>query len=241
MEGFLFIRIFIIMGKKFKIRLTEQDFTNLIVKGLLDAISGSKSETPKIDLSNKDSKSEKPGDLKSSGEFTPLDLNTTEGYNAYKQIADKFISSRSSNLLGINGSMIADAAKKAFNNYGKYVPVELAMGQLAQEGGFSKNPNARPIKTKNPFNVGNVDSGSNVFHNSVQSGIQRYYDLIAKNYLSGNKTASDLLSNFVNKNGNRYASGRDYELSVGKIADQVKNMGQPVYASLSKKIGSDIA
>jgi hypothetical protein len=229
------------MGRKFKIKLTEQEFTDLIVKGLLDAISGTKSETSKSDKSNKDSKSEKPGDLKSSGEFTPLDLNTADGYNAYKQIADRFISSRSSNLLSINGTMIADAAKNAFNNYGKYVPVELAMGQLAQEGGFSKNPNARPIKTKNPFNVGNVDSGANEFHGSVQSGIQRYYDLIAKNYLSGNKTASDLLNNFVNKNGNRYASGRDYEISVGKIADQVKNMGQPVYASLSKKIGSNIA
>lgn len=241
MEGFLFIRIFIIMGKKFKIRLTEQEFTDLIVKGLLDAISGSKPETPKSDLLNKDSKPNKSGDFKSSGEFTPLDLNTTEGYNAYRQIADKFISSRSSNLLGINGTMMADAAKNAFNNYKNYVPVELALGQLAQEGGFSKNPNARPIRTKNPFNIGNTDSGANIFHGSVQSGIQRYYDLIAKNYLSSNKTASDLLNNFVNKNGNRYASGRDYEVSVGKIADQVKGMGQPIYASLSKKIGSDIA
>jgi hypothetical protein len=34
------------MGKKFKIKLTEQEFTDLIVKGLLDIISGSKSETP---------------------------------------------------------------------------------------------------------------------------------------------------------------------------------------------------
>lgn len=230
------------MGKKIKLRLTEDELTDLIVKGLIDAISSPKTTTPSTTPSGKgtDSTPTKSGDLKSSGEFTPLNLNTTEGYNAYRQIADKFISSRSSNLLGINGTMMADAAKRAFNNYNKYVPVELALGQLAQEGGFSKNPNARPIKTKNPFNVGNVDSGANEFHNSVQSGIQRYYDLIAKNYLSGNKTASDLLDNFVNKNGNRYASGRDYEVSVGKIANQVKDMGEPIYASVSKKLGSNI-
>jgi len=231
------------MGKKIKIRLTEQELTNLIIKGFLDSITGSSENNllGGMSKSGGDNKSVKSGDLKSSGKFTPLDLNSSEGYNAYRQIADKFISSRSSNLLGINGSMMADAAKNSFNKHGKYVPVELALGQLAQEGGFSKNPNARPIRTKNPFNVGNTDSGANVKHNSVQSGIQTYYDLIARNYLSGDKTASDLLNNFVNKNGNRYASGRDYEVSVGKIANQVKSMGEPIYASLSKKIGSDIA
>ena len=231
------------MGKKIKIRLNEQDLTNLIVKSIIDSLSkgiGKSSDSNNVGNS-KFTKDNKKIDFKSSGEFTPLDLNTSDGYNAYKQIADKFISSRSSNLLGINGNMMADAAKNAFNNYGKYVPVELAMGQLAHEGGFSNNPKSRPIRTKNPFNVGNTDSGANVTHSSVQSGIQRYYDLIAKSYLSSNKTASDLLNNFVNKSGNRYASGRDYEVSVGKIADQVKNMGQPIYASLSKKLGSNIA
>lgn len=239
------------MGRKYKVILTEDQLSDLLMKGLLDAlgVSGKDPETvTKLMRGISDMKPDgsvgtaaKLSDesLKSAGEFTPLDLNTSEGYNAYRDIADKFISSRSSNLLGINGTMMADAAKNAYNKFERYVPVELALGQLAQEGGFSSNPKARPIKTKNPFNVGNVDSGKDVYHGSVQSGIQRYYDLIAKDYLVGSKTASNLLNNFVNKNGNRYASGRDYENSVAKIANQAKNMGQPVYASLSKKIGSN--
>ena len=231
------------MGKKFTVRLTEQELADLITKHLMDpkganvlgnfikGVLGDKTQTSDTS-STSDSKG--PSISGNDGTFTTLDLNTTEGYNAYKEIADKFIDSRSANLLGITGSMLADAAKNTFNQYKKYVPAELALAQLAIEGGFSSDPKSRPIRTKNPFNVGNVDSGANVSHGSVQSGIQTYYNLIVKNYLSGNKTASDLLDNFINSGGKRYATDRNYESKVSQIANQVQNMGQPVYASLGK-------
>jgi hypothetical protein len=179
--------------------------------------------------------------ISSDGSSSKLDLKTDEGYKAYETIADKFISSRSSNLLGITGSMLADAAKNTFSKYGSYVPPELALAQLAMEGGFSSNANAKPIRTKNPFNVGNVDKGSTIEHSSVQDGIQAYYDLMGKNYLSGGKTASDLLSNFVNKSGNRYATNPNYESSLKQIAGQAQRMSEPVYASLGIKSDENIA
>lgn len=216
------------MKRKSKIVITEQQFKEIILKSLVDNpkkfINSVFKDMLKVPESGEGTSDVKEKGYSTSGDFLSLDLNDPEEFKKYQEIADKFISSRSSNLLGINGRMLADAAKSSLNKYKKYVPIEIALAQLAQEGGFSSNPNARPIKTKNPFNVGNVDSGKNVFHNSVQSGIQRYYDLIASNYLTGGKTATDLLNNFVNSSGNRYAGDRNYEASLTKIANQVSNM-----------------
>jgi hypothetical protein len=232
------------MKKQRVIVLTEQDLSNIIDK-VLSSVGVSADDIFK-GLKTKDNKStsgSSSSNSSSSGSpISPngLDLNTSAGYKAYREICDKFIGTQKSNLLGINGDMMASAAKEAYNKYKKYVPAELALAQLATEGGFSSNPKSRPIRTKNPFNVGNTDDGKNVTHGSVQSGIQTYYNLIAKDYLTGSKTPDDLLKNFVNKNGLRYATAK-YEDSVSSIANKVKRMSEPIYASLGKKSGSDIA
>lgn len=228
------------MGKKFVVRLTEQDLADLITKHMLSG--GGVSDIINGKSKSSDSKDEKNSGISgSTGEFTEVDLNSSEGYDAYKKIADKFIGNQRSNLLGITGDMMASGAKKAYEKHKKFVPPELALAQLAAEGGFSSNSKSRPIRTKNPFNVGNVDSGANVQHSSVQSGIDTYYSLIARNYLTDGKTADDLIKNFVNKNNQRYASGGEYEDLVRSIANKVKRISEPVYAALTKKSTSDIA
>ena len=172
--------------------------------------------------------------------FTDLDLSTTEGQNAYTEICDRFIRTRQPNLLGIKGEMMTQSAKRVFEMYHKYVPPELALAQLATEGGIgNSNPNSRPIRTKNPFNVGNTDSGANTQHGTIQAGIDAYYNLIARNYLVKGRTANDLLANFVNKNDQRYASSGDYERSLNKIASQANRIAAPVYASLNSKKSTD--
>ena len=161
-------------------------------------------------------------------QFTDLDLTKTEDVEKYSKICQKFIDTRKPNLLNITGTMMATGAKQAFDRYQKYVPAELALAQLATEGGIgNSNPNSRPIKTRNPFNVGNTDDGKNIVHNDVQSGINTYYNLIAKSYLGKGKTANDLVNNFVNHSGLRYA-GPEYEKSVNSIAIQANKIAKTI-------------
>ncbi len=177
-------------------------------------------------------------------EFTDIDIMTNEGFQAYSEICQKFIDSRQPNPLGITGDMMATGAKTAYERYQRYVPPELALSQLALEGGIgNKDLNSRPIRTKNPFNVGNTDDGSNVQQNDVQDGINAYYNLIARDYIGKGKTAKDLLVNFVNKSGNRYATAKGYESSLNTLASQANRIAKPITDRLAttKPQGSDVA
>lgn len=169
-------------------------------------------------------------DIKNEGSlnFTLLDLSNDQDVQTYAQICQKFIDNYPPNLLGITGVMMSNSAKKAFDTYGSYIPPELALAQLLQEGGISNgSQKSRPIRTKNPFNVGNTDSGENEHHNTVESGIDRYFNLVAKRYLTGGKTADDLLQNYVNVNGLRYA-GKGYEIALSKIVPKANSIADQI-------------
>lgn len=159
-----------------------------------------------------------------TGGIPELDLSTNEGVTKYTQICDKFLSSYS-NPLNITGEMLASSAARAFRRFGAYVPPELALSQLLLEGGINnQDPNSRPIRTRNPFNVGNVDTGSNRTYNNVQNAIDNYYKLIATKYIGKGKTAKDLMRNFVSRRGERYASDTKYENKLASIAQKVSQL-----------------
>jgi murein DD-endopeptidase MepM/ murein hydrolase activator NlpD len=166
-------------------------------------------------------------------DFTDLDLNTGEGVESYKKICDNFIRLRNPSAQ-VSGEMMAVAAERVFKRYGKYVPPELALAQLTLEGGLSTNPNDRPIKTKNPFNVGNTAKKDNP-QASFKDGVNLYYDLIARKYLVKGKTASDLVNDFKNENGYAYAEAGTYEAGLKKLIGNIRDKNAPIYAQLKTR------
>jgi len=160
-----------------------------------------------------------------SNRFANFDLSTPQGIKTYTQLCQLFINKRNPNA-GITGNMMASSAKKTFESTGTYVPPELALAQLALEGGLSTDPNAIPVKTNNPYNVGNWDRGKQTPFPNKQMGIDRYYNVIARNYLTNNRTAEDIIQNFTNSQGNRYASAENYEQNLNKLVNQISSMKQ---------------
>ena len=129
------------MNRKSTIIITEQQFRDMLIQGILadpeKFIKGFVKNifNPSDEKDGKGDKANTKSDVEYStyGNFRDLDLNNPEDFKKYEEIANKFISSRTSNLLGITGSMLANAAKTSLNNFKRYVPVELALAQLAQE------------------------------------------------------------------------------------------------------------
>lgn len=154
--------------------------------------------------------------------FTPLDLKTPEGFKAYADISQKWINKQNPSS-PIKGTMLAAGAKAALTAHNSYIPPQLALAQLTMEGGLSKDSQAKPIRTKNPFNVGNTDSGAVVNHTDWQSGIDAYFKTMAKSYVvpSKGKTAASLLNKFVNVNNNRYASSVGYEKAITSTINNI--------------------
>lgn len=166
-----------------------------------------------------------------SVDFTDLDLSNDADIKMYSDIAQKFINTRGHNFLNITGVMVANGAKSVYERYSKYVPPELSLSQMAIEGAFVDNPKATPIVTKNPYNVGNTGRDKKYFNN-VQEGINSYFELISKNYLVKGKRAAELVKNFVNKNGNRYAKSNIYEKELQTLIPKINAIAKEI---ISKK------
>jgi hypothetical protein len=170
--------------------------------------------------------------------FTNLDLNTIEGKEAYAKICQNYIDYRDPTA-EVTGEMLADGAVYAFKTFRKYVPPELALAQLTLEGGIDSPADSVPMRTKNPFNVGNTGKKENP-QASFEDGVKLYYSLIARRYLVGGKTASDLVNEFKNADGNSYAEAGTYEAGLKSLLNSIKKRNAPIYAALAQKSTSTV-
>lgn len=102
----------------------------------------------------------------------------------------------------------------------------LALAQGIVESHFGVAPSAkRSRRTKNIYNVGNVDSGADEHHPSWGAGIQRYCSLMAGEYNwnpPGPVTLEMMLSHdFRRPRGGRYASAPKYTKDISNIASKI--------------------
>lgn len=105
------------------------------------------------------------------------------------------------------------------------IPVELILAQGIHESHFGTK--GRAARTNNIFNVGNTTPGDSLpmnhpdkskydhHFNTWDEGLDAYGKLISSRYLKG-KSVDDLMSNFVNASGNRYAENKDYEKNLSQ-------------------------
>jgi hypothetical protein len=200
---------------------------------LLDNILGRSSSLNGMPLESKDPaldmytkslldtyKKIRPDDVIDSGLLKPLsgvdDFNMVD----YRNEVSYYLSKLKTNK--VDADQIANAASNSYAKYRKVVPAALAVAQMQQEGYLASGNTNKPQRTRNPYNVGNVDSGATKTYNTVDDGIQAYYDLMASSYLN-TKSATDLLNKgFTNSKGNRYATDKQYEQKLARLINKLQ-------------------
>ena len=101
----------------------------------------------------------------------------------------------------------------------------LAQGQI--ESHYGTTGTAR--KTNSVFNVGAYDGHSankqnkNGFgFNNPNDSVEPYLKVLINNYLVNGKTEYDLMNNYVNYLGMRYASNKNYERMLKSVYNKIK-------------------
>lgn len=118
----------------------------------------------------------------------------------------------------IKPDMLVLAAYNAYDSSGVLLPVELALAQAQLESSMGMKGRS---PDKNPYNVGEYDSGTVMWFETTFDGIQAYYYFMVRDYLKC-KSINTLFKSFTNCNGKRYASNPEYEIKVSKQYDYIK-------------------
>lgn len=112
------------------------------------------------------------------------------------------------------------------------VDPRLALAQGILEGHFGCNPAAsRSRKTKNLWNVGNVDSGGNWYFQSWGDGMNAYLRVLAREYcwrLEGDTVTPEMMirHDFTRPRGGRYATAPSYTKDIEGIVKKIDQIIQ---------------
>lgn len=131
-------------------------------------------------------------------------VDSTYYYEA-KKILGSFPKSK------ITAEDLYQSALKIYDEQQITVPYQLAIAQAITETSLGNSGVGK--SRNNPFSI-NSKKGYLIFP-TMSDGVLAYYNFIAIKYLSC-RTLSQLLNNFSNCNGKRYASDKTYEAKLKK-------------------------
>ena len=112
------------------------------------------------------------------------------------------------------------AIVKAAEKHSFDLPLLIAAAHL--ESCFGATSRAK--RTNSVYSVGAYDNGNDmVTYGHPDDSIEGYINLIKNDYLINGKTINDLLKpgGFVNKNGHRYASKKNYEALLKNVRNRI--------------------
>ena len=131
-------------------------------------------------------------------------------FTVYKNKANLYLLQEKFKGTPLTGDILALAAYNAYDSTGIILPLSLALAQCQWEsdmGRLGRSPR------KNPYNVGEHDTGTVLYFKTTFEGVQAYYYLMCNDYLSC-KSLNELFLNFTNCNGHRYAASKTYEYNI---------------------------
>jgi len=153
----------------------------------------------------------------------PYGINNIDYKNIVKK--EKLVKEYISDILSKHGKTLSDLRFNPDNlvlasyQYGYDLPLLLAQLQIESHFGTTK----RAQKTNSMFSIGAYDDGRDVVKYADQdSSIIPFIKIIKRDYLmNGKKEIDQLLQNFVNHNGHRYASNPNYESDLAKTRNSI--------------------
>lgn len=153
-------------------------------------------------------------------------------FNEYKLKADLYLSQPIFKGTPLNGEILSLAARNAYDSTGIILPLELALAQAQWESGMGRL--GRSPK-KNPYNIGEHDTGTVIYFKSTFDGVQAYYYIMCKEYLSC-KSLNELFINYTNCYNYRYSSKLTYEDIIKYQYYYIQNWLKNNYIHIPKNI-----
>lgn len=198
-------------------------FTGIIIGTLLgvwiqQSLTGSPNTYVELPFSRMEFVAQLQSEASVRASATKLHVPQLPNFEEYASHANLYLGRPRFRKTTLTGELLAAKAQKVWEEQGILIPVELALAQAQLESAFGTRGKSA---VSNPFNLGENDHGTTIVFETQEQGVQRYFEVMASDYLSF-QDVEQLSQNFVNKRNKRYATSQDYERKLRRQMKYIK-------------------